>query len=75
MNENEANEASKRLPVFATRVEHKNDLVTELHYEAMAGAISVLVPRECSRDSEVRYQHHVVLGVGTDCTLRRRVQT
>ena len=46
MNENEANEASKRLPVFATRVEHKNDLVTELHYEAMAGAISVLVPRE-----------------------------
>ena len=71
MNENEANEASKRLPVFATRVEHKNDLVTELHYEAMAGAISVLVPR----DSEVRYQHHVVLGVGTDCTLRRRVQT
>ena len=39
MNENETNEASKRMPVFATRVEHKNDLVTELHYEAMAGAI------------------------------------
>ena len=67
MNENETNEASKRLPVFATRVEHKNDLVTELHYEAMAGAISVLVPREAVET--VKYDTSTMLCLVSELTV------
>ena len=46
MNENKENEASGRMPVIASEVNHLGQLVTEITYEAVQGKVTRKVPRE-----------------------------
>jgi hypothetical protein len=46
MNKNEGNEASGRMPIIASEINHLGQLVTEIIYEAVQGTVTRKVPRE-----------------------------